>query len=251
MVNATRSGRRKRRAADTLVHLAQAALVMAGVVAAGEIGSSYLKYEPVRFADIGVVNEVPEAFPVPHEAVAVVAHVEPLPRMLRESAQRVAPRADHRLSPDMQRVRDYVAGRYRVPRTLLEPVLAAAEHNARKAGIDPILIVAMMAIESSFNPRAVSSMGAQGLMQVIPRFHMDKIGEGRGENALFDPLLNVRVGTQVLVEGLERFGTLQAALQYYGGARSDPNATYANKVMAMKQRLLSAVERAERDAADV
>lgn len=250
MVNATCSRRRKRRAAGTLACLAQAAIVAAGVVGAGEIGSGYLQREPVRFADIGVMDKAAETFPVRHETVAVVTNAQSPYRPLsgrRDAVQQ----SKHQLSPDMQRVRDYVAGRYRVSPTLLEPVLAAAEHNGRKAGIDPMLIVAMMAIESSFNPTAVSSMGAQGLMQVIPRFHMDKIGEDRGKNALFDPLLNVRVGTQVLVEGLERFGTLQAALQYYGGARSDPSAAYANKVLAMKRRLMSAVERAKRDATDV
>jgi len=130
-------------------------------------------------------------------------------------------------------------------------VLAAAEHNGRTLGIDPLLIVAMMAIESSFNPVAVSSMGAQGLMQVIPRYHQDKIGDARGKNPLFDPQLNVRVGTQVLAEGLRRFGSLQAALQYYGGARSDPNAAYANKVLAMKRRLISAAGRDARAGTDV
>jgi soluble lytic murein transglycosylase-like protein len=147
------------------------------------------------------------------------------------------------LSREMERVRDWVSRRYRVSTVVLEPVLRAAEEAGGHVGIDPLLIVAVMAVESSFNPFAESTMGAQGLMQVIPRFHMDKIGDGQGDDALFDPLLNIQVGTRVLVEGLHRFGSMQEALQYYGGARSDPNAAYANKVLEMQRRLLSAAGR--------
>ncbi|NMG15915.1 transglycosylase SLT domain-containing protein [Aromatoleum bremense] len=233
MVHATPSDGRKRTTANVVVHFAQASLVAAGMLAAGWLGSAYLKHEPVTFVDIGVL-------PGNEAAVEVAAVVLPTPAML--PAQRNAI-AEGVLSSEMRRVRDYVARRYKVPTTMLEPVLVAAEHHGRTSGIDPLLIVAMVAIESSFNPVAVSSMGAQGLMQVIPRFHMDKIGDVDRKNPLFDPQLNVRVGTQVLAEGLRRFGSLQAALQYYGGARSDPQARYANKVLAMKRRLVVAAGR--------
>lgn len=147
------------------------------------------------------------------------------------------------LSREMSAVRDWVSRRYRVSTVALEPVLRAAEEAGKHVGIDPLLIVAVMAVESSFNPFAESNMGAQGLMQVIPRFHMDKIGDGQGKDALFDPQLNVRVGTLVLHEGLRRYGSMQSALQYYGGALKDPEAGYARKVMAMKQRLIVAAGR--------
>lgn len=156
---------------------------------------------------------------------------------------------DAALSREMVAVRDWVSRRYRVSTVALEPVLRTAEEAGRHVGIDPLLIVAVMAVESSFNPFAESNMGAQGLMQVIPRFHMDKIGDAQGKDALFDPELNVRVGTLVLHEGLRRYGSLQAALQYYGGALSDSEARYARKVMAMKQRLVSAAGRKAGSAA--
>ncbi len=144
------------------------------------------------------------------------------------------------LSSEMARVKSYVARRYRVSAVALEPLLAEAETVGAEHGFDPLLLVAMMAIESSFNPFAESHVGAQGLMQVIPRFHQDKIGDGAGEDALFDPRLNIRVGALVLKEGLKRYGSLQSALQYYGGALKDPEAGYANKVLSMKARLKSA-----------
>nr|WP_288090999.1 transglycosylase SLT domain-containing protein [Thauera sp.] len=147
---------------------------------------------------------------------------------------------DEGLSPEMARVRDWISDTYRVSDEVLETALMAAEESAQEHGFDPLLIVAIMAVESSFNPRAVSNMGAQGLMQVIPRFHQDKIGTKRGKYALFDPELNVRVGTQVLQEGLQRYGSMQRALQYYNGALKDPKARYTRKVMAVKKRLVAA-----------
>ncbi len=148
-------------------------------------------------------------------------------------------RATDDLSTEMARVRDWIADTYQVSETALVPALVAAETSAQELGFDPLLIVAIMAVESSFNPRAVSNMGAQGLMQVIPRYHQDKIGPQRSKNALFDPKVNVRVGTLVLHEGLQRYGSMQRALQYYNGALKDPNARYTRKVMALKKRLMT------------
>lgn len=145
-----------------------------------------------------------------------------------------------RLSREMVRAQNWLSRRYKVSTVAIEPALRAAEDSGRRFGVDPMLLVAMIAVESSFNPFAESNVGAQGLMQVIPRYHMDKIGKGKGENALFDPELNVRVGAQVLKEGLRRYGSLESALQYYGGALNDPEAAYANKVLTMKQRIAAA-----------
>lgn len=145
-----------------------------------------------------------------------------------------------RLSREMVRAQNWLSRRYKVSTVAIEPALRAAEDSGRCFGVDPMLLVAMIAVESSFNPFAESNVGAQGLMQVIPRYHMDKIGKGKGENALFDPELNVRVGAQVLKEGLRRYGSLESALQYYGGALNDPEAAYANKVLTMKQRIAAA-----------
>ena len=159
---------------------------------------------------------------------------------LDDKADGLVAEEDEGLSPEMARVRDWISDTYRVSGTALEPALMAAEDSAEEHGFDPLLIVAIMAVESSFNPRAVSNMGAQGLMQVIPRFHEDKIGKRQGRYALFDPELNVRVGTLVLQEGVQRYGSLQRALQYYNGSLKDPHARYTRKVMAVKKRLVTA-----------
>ena len=75
-----------------------------------------------------------------------------------------------------------------------------------------------MAIESSFNPFAQSSVGAQGLMQVMTKVHDDKYEPFGGRHAAFDPVTNLRVGVQVLKECIARAGSLEAGLRYYVGA---------------------------------
>ena len=133
----------------------------------------------------------------------------------------------------------YIAKRYQVSAVALEPLLASAQQTGRSVGVDPLLLVAVMAIESRFNPFAESPMGAQGLMQVIPKWHPDKVDVKSDRAALFDPETNIRVGALVLKEYIQSTGSIERALQQYNGS-SDPATPYANKVMAVKAALAQA-----------
>jgi soluble lytic murein transglycosylase-like protein len=131
----------------------------------------------------------------------------------------------------------YLAERYdrdaQATRTYVEEAYAAAE----AFGMDPLLVLAVMAVESRFDPRARSGYGAHGLMQVVPRFHRDKLADHGGPAALADPRVNALVGTQILKESLDRAGGLRAGLQRYAGWE-DEEQRYSRKVLAEKQRLL-------------
>lgn len=244
MSNAKKTIGLAKSAGASLTRIAHVSVLAVGVAAVMHFGLDYLEHDSVSFADTGLFNA--------HAAVPDVPSFgdrwRVAPSALVGATEEVVLKGEGALSEEMARVRDWVAKRYRVSGEALEPALSVAEVSAREAGLDPLLIVAMMAIESSFNPKAESHMGAQGLMQVIPRWHMDKIGEDAGADALFDPVFNVQVGTLVLVEGLQRYGSLQAALQYYGGARSDPEARYSKRVLAMKRQLAAAARAAASDA---
>lgn len=138
---------------------------------------------------------------------------------------------------------DYLSRRYRVAATAIEPLVLAAHTAGLRTGLDPMLLVAVMAIESGFNPIAESPMGAQGLMQVIPRFHQDKLEAVSSSNSLLDPIVNIQVGALVLKEYIRNTGSLEAGLQKYAGAISDDENQYANKVLAEKQRIEYATRR--------
>lgn len=141
------------------------------------------------------------------------------------------------LTPTMKAALDTVVQRYRVSPEALKPVFDAVQSIARERNLDPLLLVAVISIESRFNPFSQSPMGAQGLMQIIPRYHQDKVPPAAGEQPFLDPVTNVRIGAHVLQEAIQRQGGLVDGLQYYAGAVDDEEKTYASKVLAEKQRL--------------
>ncbi|NUQ05348.1 MAG: ROK family protein [Anaerolineae bacterium] len=112
----------------------------------------------------------------------------------------------------------WLARRYRVATEPVAALVSEAWAIGRRAGLEPTLILAVIAIESSFNPFAQSPVGAQGLMQVMTRVHDDKYGAFGGTHAAFDPITNLRVGVQVLKECIARAGSVAEGLRYYVGA---------------------------------
>jgi len=138
---------------------------------------------------------------------------------------------------DQRAVTEFIAKRYRVAQDAAAGFVAAAYRAGVEWKVDPLLILAVMAVESRYNPVAESNMGAKGLMQVIPKFHADKLVEHGGESALLDPHVNIQVGAQILREYLRRFGETETALQMYAGAFDEPNSQYALKVLAERARL--------------
>jgi len=141
---------------------------------------------------------------------------------------------------------NYLSRRYRIAPDVTEVFIGAAHEAGREVGLDPLLILAVMAVESRFNPVAESLVGAKGLMQVVPRQHLDKLVEHGGEDAVLDPATNIALGARILKEYIRRTGSLEAGLQFYNGALADPSSQYAQKVFAEKERLQQAVRRFDR-----
>ena len=132
----------------------------------------------------------------------------------------------------------WLSRKYRVAPEPISALVAEAYEIGPKKKIDPTLILAVMAVESSFNPFAQSSMGAQGLMQVRTDVHSEKYDDFGGEFAAFDPIANLRVGVAVLKEAIDRNGSVEAGLrQYVGAGISGEDGGYINKVLAEQQRL--------------
>lgn len=146
---------------------------------------------------------------------------------------------------------DFLARRYRVSEDVTFDLVTFAHAAGHQLGLDPLLIIAVMAVESRFNPIAESVAGAKGLMQVIPKYHPEKLQEYGGEGAVFDPRTNILVGSQILKEYLRRTGSMNAALQMYAGAADDEQDIYTTKVMSEKQRLQRVVNQSKRKAVRV
>lgn len=142
--------------------------------------------------------------------------------------------ADPKALPRQQAaLTNWIARRYKVAPEPVGALVSEAWSIGERAGLDPTLILAIMAIESSFNPFAQSPVGAQGLMQVMTRVHDDKYSAFGGVHAAFDPISNLRVGVQVLKECIRRAGSIEAGLRYYvGAALLDSDGGYAARVLS-------------------
>jgi soluble lytic murein transglycosylase-like protein len=145
--------------------------------------------------------------------------------------------AEPELGAEQLALAAFLARRYQVARSVTERVVAAAWRAGDEVGLDPLTVLAVVSVESGFNPVAESSMGAKGLMQIIPRYHRAKLDAEGGEEAVLDPESNIFVGARILQEYVHRAGTLEAGLQRYNGAWRDSSALYAQKVLAERARL--------------
>jgi len=137
----------------------------------------------------------------------------------------------------------YLSRRYKVALDATTQLVGAAHETGISLGMDPLLILSVMAIESSFNPIAESVMGAKGLMQVMPKYHQDKLEEEGGENLVLDPMTNIKVGTRILKDAMRRGGGLMPGLQLYAGAFGDASQQYAQKVIAERARMQQFLKR--------
>jgi len=148
-------------------------------------------------------------------------------------------------SPQNRALAVYLSRRYKVALDATEQLVGAAHEAGSRLGMDPLLILAVMAVESRFNPIAESVMGAKGLMQVIPKFHQDKLEEHGGEESVLDPMTNILVGTRILRDAMRRGGGLMPGLQLYAGAFGDDGQQYAQKVIAEKERMRQTLKRSQ------
>ena len=136
----------------------------------------------------------------------------------------------------------YLSRRFLIAAEATERMVGAAYSAAREVGLDPLVVLAVISVESRFNPIAESVMGAKGLMQIIPKYHPAKMLAVGGEAAVWDPESNIQMGARILQEYVYRTGTLEAGLQFYNGAFADSRAQYAQRVMAERGRLLEVVQ---------
>jgi len=142
---------------------------------------------------------------------------------------------------EIETLANVVAKKYRVSAEATREVIGTAYGEGHRLGLDPLLILAVISIESRFNPIARSEAGAMGLMQIIPDYHKQHFAASGG--SVLDPWTNIHVGTIVLKDYIQRAGTEIAGLQRYNGASDDASNAYANKVLGEKMRLKQAIQR--------
>ncbi|MCX7230000.1 MAG: lytic transglycosylase domain-containing protein [Burkholderiales bacterium] len=158
-----------------------------------------------------------------------------------ESVEDEPVRALPPLDREQQNIARFIATRYRVGVDATSEFVYHAYRAARDIKVDPMLVLAIMSVESSFNPKAQSTAGAQGLMQVLTRVHAEKFRPFGGIPAAFDPVANIRVGSAILKEYINREGSVEGALKsYVGAALAEHDGGYGAKVLNARERIAAA-----------
>lgn len=229
-------------------------LMAAGIIAIGALGFMFVKPD---MADRVMALSPFSTDPVQESASAAppLANLMATPEQLAAQAalataepERVPATANVQLdnediklvgtAVEQERVTKWLARRYRVAGDATNMLVSAAYLTAQEMKLDPLLILSVMAIESRFNPFAESSVGAQGLMQVMSRVHKEKFQKLGGVQAALNPVANIRVGAQILKEYVRRGGSVEAGLKMYvGAAAMETDFGYGAKVLAEYRRL--------------
>lgn len=141
-------------------------------------------------------------------------------------------------SAQLKSLRSYIARKYKIAHSVAGALIRATFDIGKKKNLDPQLLLAVIAIESRYNPFAESAVGAAGLMQVMPNVHIDKlVALGGGKLAVFNPLVNIQVGSQILADCIKRRGSLTGGLACYVGAVGPSDGGYGSRVLAERRRI--------------
>ena len=222
--------------ASAPVHASTADVAAAKLLPAVKVPAGGAAVPAVAAVGLPSVSGVGEWANAGQSKVPSVAHLA-----ARIPAQRVA--LDARYSSTLANAREqaavaeYIARKYRVAAQATAQLVKAAYLTGREVGIDPLLILGVIAIESSFNPYAESGVGAQGLMQVMTKVHQDKYEHVGGVAAALNPYANIKIGALVLKDCIARAGSIEGGLKYYVGATTATDGGYGAKVLAERAKL--------------
>ena len=148
------------------------------------------------------------------------------------------PTASAASDPRQKHIVQYLARRYRVAEEASRMLVSSAYQIGKEYKLDPLLILSVVAIESSLNPYAESAMGAQGLMQVMTRIHAGRFEAHGGQLAALDPVANMKVGSAILSDMIVRGGSVERGLQLYVGAGNQADdGGYGARVLGERSRI--------------
>lgn len=200
-------------------------------------GYSALLLAAVLLLNEGARSTVVSAFRVPSMLLVTAPAVEPV----EEAAAPVGAATETPVAavdPRQKHVVQYLSRRYRVAEEATRMLVSAAFQIGKDSKLDPLLILSVVAIESSLNPFAESAMGAQGLMQVMTRVHAERFEPHGGHLAALDPIANMKVGSAILNDLITRGGSIERGLQLYVGAGNLPDdGGYGARVLGERARL--------------
>jgi soluble lytic murein transglycosylase-like protein len=205
------------------------------------LASSYSKSQIDRQSGVLSVKKQTIALLTPSVAHAQIKPISHLTDQIPMS--KIDPQAlDTNLMGSIQNQRavaDFFEKKYNLDRNKIEEYVSNAVVIAKEANIDPLLLLAVISVESNFNPNTKSNAGAEGLMQVMTSVHKDKYALYGGTSDAVKPEVNIRVGAYILKYLIASAGSLRNGLKFYvGAANAEDDGGYADKVMAERRRII-------------
>ncbi len=130
---------------------------------------------------------------------------------------------------------DKIRERYHIAPQAASLVVGKAFAAAKRQHLDPFLLLAVVGVESRFNPYAISKSGAVGLTQTLPSAHRQEIAKLRSNGwTLIDAEANLDMGATILARCLGRsHGNRAAGLQCYNGSSADRERHYSKRVLKL------------------
>ena len=143
------------------------------------------------------------------------------------------------LSKSQKDVATWLSRKYRVGIEPISTLVTEAQVAAEKNKLDSHLLLALIAIESNFNPYAQSNWGAKGLMQIVTQVHVARFEKYGGIKFVFDPVINLHLGAEILRDSIAlKDGSIEDGLLFYVGRSTGiDSAGYVSKVLLEKSRL--------------
>ena len=205
------------------------------------LASSYSNSQFDRQSGVQSINKQGVALLMPSVGHAQIKPISQLTDQIPTS--KIDPQAlDSNLMGSIQNQRavaDFFEKKYSLDRNKIEEYISNAVVIAKEANIDPVLLLAVISVESNFNPNTKSAAGAEGLMQVMTSVHKDKYALYGGTSDAVKPEVNIRVGAYILKYLIASAGSLRNGLKFYvGAANAEDDGGYADKVMAERRRII-------------
>lgn len=142
------------------------------------------------------------------------------------------------LTPEQRTVTQWLSRKYRISPEPLAALVTEAWSVGERSQVPPTLILAVIAVESNFNPFAQRSDRHRGLMQIDSQTQQDTLSRFGGPLSVFDPLTNLRVGSRALQSFIQETGSIEDGLRAY--AQTSPQAadsTYTERVLSEHKQL--------------
>ena len=142
------------------------------------------------------------------------------------------------LLPEQAKVTHWLSRKYKVAPQPLSTLVAEAWQLGQLSQLPPTLILAVVAVESGFNPFARGTQGGMGLMQIEPAAHEDTLNQFGGRLAAFDPVTNMRIGARLLQASIRQGGSVEEGLRQYSRSSGQSNESgYVERVLAEQKQL--------------